>query len=675
MGYESREFAVTDGLFLGVESSATGRRWRDRLDQRGSARALAIAQRHDLPELLARILAGRNIEADAVEAFLDPTVKRSMPDPDVLSAMPEAAARIADAIVRGETIAIFGDYDVDGATSAALLARFLRQAGIEPLIHIPDRLFEGYGPNVEAVRALAARGTTLLVTVDCGTTSVEPLAEAGTLGVDVVVVDHHQADEVLPPAVAIVNPNRRDDLSGLGHLAAVGLTFMTVVAVNRELRKRGFWTSERPEPDLLTLLDDVALGTVADVVPLIGLNRAFVTKGLIALRRRERPGHVSLMDVARLSGPPEAWHLGFLLGPRINAGGRIGRADLGVRLLLEDDPDKAAQIAAELDRLNRERQVIEMDTLAQAEAEAMAALGIEEKGAVVVTAAEGWHPGVVGIVAGRLKEKFGRPAFAIALEPGGIGTGSGRSIAGVDIGRAVRRAVTEGLLVKGGGHAMAAGVTLRKDALAPLRAFFEATLGADVEIARRANGLLIDGAVSAAAANADLVAMIERAGPFGSGNPEPVIALPAHTIAYAEEVGQAHLRVRLKSADGAGVSAIAFRAAGQKLGSALMQNRGRQVHAAGSFALDRFQGEERVQFRITDIAPAEPFAGGEFSLPELLARRPTRETSDDDGFRLRFERSRSGRTHSSFFGSGRTGRSVSAGAGAASEIDADRCRA
>jgi single-stranded-DNA-specific exonuclease len=277
--------------------------------------------------------------------------------------------------------------------------------------------------------------------------------------------------------------------------------------------------------------------------------------------------------------------------------------------LMEDDPDKAAQIAAELDRLNRERQAIEMDTLAQAEAEAMAALGIEEKGAVVVTAAEGWHPGVVGIVAARLKEKFGRPAFAIALEPGGTGTGSGRSIAGVDLGRTVRRAVAEGLLIKGGGHAMAAGVTLRKDALAPLRAFFEAALSADVEVARRANGLSIDGAVSASAADAGLVAMIERAGPFGSGNPEPVIALPAHTIAYAEEVGQAHMRVRLKSADGAGVNAIAFRAAGQKLGSALLQNRGRQVHAAGSFALDRYQGEERVQFRLTDIAPAEPFAG------------------------------------------------------------------
>ena len=609
MGFETRTFPATDGLFLGVESSATGRAWRDRLDARGAARALAIAQRHDLPELLARILAGRSVEIDAVEAFLDPTIKRSMPDPHVLTAMPEAAERIADAVQRGETIAIFGDYDVDGATSSALLARFLRQAGSDPLIHIPDRLFEGYGPNVEAVRALAARGATLLVTVDCGTTSIEPLAQARTLGVDVVVIDHHQADEELPPAVAIVNPNRRDDLSRLGHLAAVGLTFMTAVAVNRLLRTRGFWNPGRPEPDLLSFLDDVALGTIADVVPLIGLNRAFVAKGLIALRQRNRAGHTSLMDVARLAGPPEAWHLGFLLGPRINAGGRIGRADLGVRLLLEEDPTEAARIAAELDRLNRERQAIEIETVAQAEAEAMAALGLEDKGAVVVTAAEGWHPGVVGLVAARLKEKFGRPAFAIALEPGGIGTGSGRSIPGVDIGRAVRGAMAEGLLQKGGGHAMAAGVTLRKSALAPLRAFLESSLAADVEVARRANGLMIDGAVSAGAANLELVAMIERAGPFGSGNPEPMIALPAHTLAYTEEAGQSHIRVRLKSADGAGLNAIAFRAASQKLGAALAQNRGRLVHAAGSFAIDRWQGEERVQFRLSDIAPTEPFAG------------------------------------------------------------------
>jgi single-stranded-DNA-specific exonuclease len=558
---------------------------------------------------LARILAGRNVEVDAVDAFLDPTIKRSMPDPNVLTAMPEAAARLADAADRAETVAIFGDYDVDGATSAALLTRFLRFAGIEPIIHIPDRLFEGYGPNVEAVRALAGQGATLLVAVDCGTTSIEPLQEARTLGVDVVVIDHHQADEALPPAVAIVNPNRRDDLSGLGHLAAVGLTFMTVVAVNRLLRQRGFWSTGRPEPDLRDLLDDVALGTVADVVPLIGLNRAFVNKGLIALRRRVRAGPTSLMDVARLSGPPEAWHLGFLLGPRINAGGRIGRADLGARLLIEDDPIEAAKIAAELDRLNRERQALELATLAQAEAEAMAALGIEEKGAVVITAAEGWHPGVVGLVAARLKEKFGRPAFAIALKPGGIGTGSGRSISGVDIGRAVRRAVTEGLLLKGGGHAMAAGLTVRKGALAELRAFLETALEHDVAASRRAHGLLIDGAVSAAAANSDLVAMIGRAGPFGSGNPEPVIALPAHTLSYADAVGQAHMRARLKSGDGSYVNAIAFRAANEKLGAALRNNRGRQIHAAGSFALDRWQGEERVQFRLIDIAPAEPFAG------------------------------------------------------------------
>ena len=596
-------------LFLGVENSATGRAWRDRLDERGAARALAIAQHHALPELLARIIAGRNVETDAVDAFLDPTIKRAMPDPLVLTAMKEAAERIADAAMRAERVAIFGDYDVDGATSAALLARFLRHCGVEPIIYIPDRLFEGYGPNVEAVRALAERGATLLVCVDCGTTSAEALAEAKTRGLDVVVIDHHQADEELPPALAIVNPNRCDDLSGLGHLAAVGLTFMAVVAVNRMLRARGFWHAERPEPDLLGFLADVALGTVADVVPLTGLNRAFVAKGLIALRRRERPGHVSLMDVARLSGPPEAWHLGFLLGPRINAGGRIGRADLGVRLLLENDPIEAAKIAAELDRLNRERQAIEQETLAQAEAETDAALGIEDNGAVIVTAAKSWHPGIVGLVAARLKEKFGRPAFAIALEPGGIGTGSGRSIPGVDIGRAVRRAVADGLLVKGGGHAMAAGVTLRKGALAELRAYLETTLAPDVEKARQASGLLIDGAVTAAAADGVLLAMISRAGPFGSGNPEPIIALPAHTIAYAEEVGQAHMRVRLKSGDGAAVNAIAFRAAGQKLGIALRNSRGRQVHAAGCFALDRWQGEERVQFKLTDVAPAEPFTG------------------------------------------------------------------
>src|SRR5256714_9091075 len=461
------------GAFLGVEHSVCGRTWRARLDPRGEMRAASMARRWGVRELLAGVLAGRGVEPDAVVDFLDPSVRRLMRDPDTLTDMPKAAARIADAIMAAEKIAIFGDYDVDGATSAAVLAKFLRHCGNEPLIHIPDRLFEGYGPNTEAVRALAEKGARLLVTVDCGTTSIEPLAKAKQLGLDVVVIDHHQADETLPPVDALVNPNRLDDLSGLNYLAACGLVFMTVVAVNRALRKRGYWHVLRPEPDLLDSLDLVALGTVADVVPLKGLNRAFVQKGLLAMRRREHVGLTALMDAARLTGPPECWHLGFLLGPRINAGGRIGRADLGVRLLLEDNPTEAGALAAELDRLNRERQTIEQTTLAQAEAEAMAALGIGEKGAVVVTAGQGWHPGVAGLVAARLKERFGRPAFAIALEPGGIGTGSGRSIVGVDLGRTVRRAVSAGHLIKGGGHAMAAGVTLRKDALGAFRAFLE----------------------------------------------------------------------------------------------------------------------------------------------------------------------------------------------------------
>ena len=481
--------------FLGVARSLTGKVWRDRLDVRGAARALAIVQRYQLPEMLARVLAGRDVEIDAVMDFLDPTIRKLLPDPYTVTAMEAAAKRIADAAVRGEKVAVFGDYDVDGATSAALLAWHLRHCGLDPLIHIPDRLFEGYGPNTEAVRGLAAKGATLLVTVDCGTTSLEPLAEARRLGLSVVVIDHHQCGEDLPEVDALVNPNRPDDLSGLGHLAAVGLVLVTLVAVNRELRDRGFWTSEMPEPDLLGMLHHVALGTVADVAPLIGLNRAFVAKGLIAMRRRDHVGHTALMDVARLNGPPEAWHLGFMLGPRINAGGRIGRADLGVRLLLEGDVSEAARIAAELDRLNSERRVIEQAAEAQAEAEALAALGLEDKGAVIVTAAEGWHPGVVGLVAARLKEKFSRPAFAIALEPGGIGTGSGRSISGVDLGKAVRQAVKEGLLMKGGGHAMAAGVTLRKEKLAEFRAFMENALAADVANSRHEHELFIDGAV------------------------------------------------------------------------------------------------------------------------------------------------------------------------------------
>jgi len=591
-------------LFLDVERSVTGRAWRDRLDERATARALAIAQRSGVPELLARVLAGRGVEPADVEAYLDPTVRRLLPDPHVVTAMEAAASRIADAMMRGERIAIFGDYDVDGATASSLLARFLRRSGQEPIIHIPDRIFEGYGPNVGAIRTLADRGAQLLITVDCGTTSIEPLAEAKKLGLDVIVIDHHQADETLPDAL-VVNPNRLDDLSGLGHLAAVGLVFVTIVAINRVLRTRGFWSEARPEPDLLGSLDIVALGTVADVVPLHGLNRAFVTKGLIAMRGRTNPGLTALMDVARLTGPPEPWHLGFLLGPRINAGGRIGRADLGAQLLTTDDPIEAGRIAAELDRLNRERQALEQAMLAEAEAEAMAALGIEEKGAVVVTAAANWHPGVVGLLAARLKERFNRPAFAIALEPGGIGTGSGRSIAGVDLGRTVRRAVADGLLLKGGGHAMAAGITVKRERLGEFRGYLESELAASVAVARSDQSLLVDGAVSASGANLALIATLSRAGPYGAGNPEPVIALPSHTVAYAEEVGQAHIRVRLRAGDGTMINAIAFRSVNQPLGQALLASRGQAVHAVGTLSVDRWNGNERVQFRIMDIAPIE----------------------------------------------------------------------
>jgi single-stranded-DNA-specific exonuclease len=592
-------------LFLSVERSITGRAWRDRLDQRASAGALTIAQRHGVPELLARIVAGRGIALDKVDTFLDPTVKRLMPDPDVLTDMATAAARIAEGIERREPMAIFGDYDVDGATSAAVLARFLHHAGVAPLIHIPDRLFEGYGPNVDAIRSLAARGARLLITVDCGTTSLAPLSEARALGLDVIVIDHHQVDTQLPPALAVVNPNRLDDLSGLGHLAAVGLAFLAVAATNRELRRRDFWNATRPEPDLLGLLDLVALGTIADVARLEGLNRAFVAKGLMVMRRRQDVGLTALMDSARLVGPPEPWHLGFLLAPRINSGGRIGRADLGVRLLLERDPPSAAAMAAELDRLNRERQIIEQAAYQEAESETLALSLRQETRAVVVTAAANWHPGVVGLVAARLKERFCRPAFAIAIDSAGMATGSGRSIPGVDLGGAVRRAVTEGILIKGGGHAMAAGVTLARERLPQFQIFLEETLASAVEAARRDNALLIDGALTAAGAGAELIATIGRAGPFGAGNPEPVFALPSHTIVHADEVGQGHVRVRLKSGDGANVQAIAFRVGGQPMGQALLANRGRSVHVAGALSLDHRQGEGRAQLRLVDLAFAD----------------------------------------------------------------------
>ncbi|SCW92696.1 single-stranded-DNA-specific exonuclease RecJ [Ancylobacter rudongensis] len=590
--------------FLGVSRSATGRFWRERLDARGAQTTLAIVQRHGVPEILARVLAGRGVAIDAVEAWLDPTVKRLLPDPDTLTAMPACVARLADAVMRGEKVAVFGDYDVDGATATALLVEVLRAGGLDPAFHIPDRIFEGYGPNIPAIEALAERGATLLVTVDCGTMSFEPFARARELGLDVVVIDHHQAGEELPEVAALVNPNRADDLSGLGHLCAVGLVFVVAVGLLRELRQRGWWTAERPAPDLLASLDLVALGTVADVVPLLGLNRAYVTKGLLQLRKRERPGLTALMDAARLSGPPKAWHLGFLLGPRINAGGRIGDATLGTRLLLTRDPIEAQMIAAELDRLNSERQQVERAIVAEAEAEAEAALGLADVGAVVLSSGQGWHPGVVGLVAARLKEKFGRPAFAIAFT-GETGAGSARSIPGVDVGRAVRGAVEAGILVKGGGHAMAAGLTIARARLGDLRAYLEQALAETVEEARAADEILIDGALSAAGATPELVELVERAGPFGAGNPQPVFAFPAHRVVYAEPGSAGQIRVRLRSTDGATISGVVFRAVDTPLGAALLDARGQLLHVAGTLDLDTWQGRTQVSLRITDACSPE----------------------------------------------------------------------
>ena len=595
--------------FLNVAASLRGQVWRDRLDAAGQARALAITQVCGVPDIMARIIAGRGVAPEDVERWLNPTLRDLMPDPDAVRDMSAAATRLADAVTRGEMIGIFGDYDVDGATSSALLAGFLESAGCPYLIHIPDRIFEGYGPNSEAVRALQDAGAKLLVTVDCGTTSAEVIALARKNGLETIVIDHHQAPEKLPEALAIVNPNRQDDLSGLGTLCAAGVVFMVLVALNRILRARGFWSVARPAPELKNELDLVALGTVADVVPLTGLNRAFVMRGLEVMRARARPGLRALMDAAGASGEPSPYHLGFLVGPRINAGGRIGDAALGAKLLLMRYEAQAAALAAELDRLNRERQSIERGIVEIAEAEALAALGLEEKGAVVVVAGDGWHPGVVGLVAARLKERFRRPAFAIAFRDD-VGTGSGRSIPGVDLGRVVRAGVEAGLLVKGGGHAMAAGLTIARGNLGALRAYFEAELGPAVERARADESLKIDAAVSAAGATAELIADMAQAGPFGSGNPEPVVAIPNVRLVDVGQVGADHLRLRAVAGDGARIEAIAFRAAGGPLGQGLVKARGGRVHLAGTLSINHYGGRERVQMRVIDAAVVQEGAIG-----------------------------------------------------------------
>lgn len=594
--------------FLGVESSVKGRVWRERLSTPQHITAAAICQHHGLPDLVGRVLAARGVTSNAVSVFLDPTVRALMPDPSTLRDMDKAAARIAKAILARDKIAIFGDYDVDGACSSALLARFLTHHGVASRIYIPDRITEGYGPNAAAITQLVQDGAGLVVTVDCGTTSFDALAAARPLGRDVVVIDHHQADDRLPDVHALVNPNRQDDVSGQGHLCAAGVVFLVLVAVTRLLRQQGAYASGLTEPNLLNDLDLVALATVADVVPLTALNRAYVTKGLAVMRARQNVGLRALADAAGINQAPTPYHLGFILGPRINAGGRISDAALGARLLCCEDDVETQRIAEKLDALNKERRTIEQQMLDEALAEADRLIDAAPDLPVVAVGSETWHKGVVGLVASRLVERFNRPSCVIAWERDGssgaqVGTGSLRSVQGVDIGAAVRAAMAAEHLIKGGGHAMAAGLTVRKDKMDALLAFFATALGAAARAARERTALEIDGALTPGGVTDELVTLLERAGPYGQGNPQPRFVLPAVRVKFPKVVGESHLRCALEGADGRRVDAVAFRAVGQPLGDLLAQAAGMPVHVAGTVKRDTWGGRERLEFIIDDAAP------------------------------------------------------------------------
>lgn len=588
-------------FFLDVRQSATGVSWEHRLTERQDMAALAIAQGHGVPDIVARVLAGRGVTVEQTERFLDPTIRELLPNPASLTDMEKAAARIADAVVAGERVAIFGDYDVDGAASSALLKRFLAHFSVPSEIYIPDRIFEGYGPNPEAMRELISRGAKLIVTVDCGTNSAVSIEAAKDAGADVVVLDHHQVGGPLPAADAVVNPNREDDLSGQGHLCAAGVVFLCLVQTAKVLRER---LPNAAPVDLLSLLDLAALATVCDVVPLTGVNRAFVVKGLQVARQQKNEGLAALARVSRIGEPINTFHLAYLIGPRINAGGRIGDAALGSRLLATEDPVEAASIAETLDRLNQERQQMELEMLAQARAEADAELAGGTGPGIVVTASNSWHPGIVGLLASRLKEHARRPAFAIAFNANGIGTGSGRSVSGFDLGRLVREAAQAGLIAKGGGHGMAAGITVERAKLGALRAFFEERAAADVFRLQSEESLAIDGALAAEGATLALLDALEKAGPFGAGHIAPVFVLPRHRLIDARPIGTNHIRADLQSQSGGNLQAIAFRAVDTALGEFLFKNRGKTVHIAGSLSGNYWNGNRSVQFRITDAAIA-----------------------------------------------------------------------
>jgi single-stranded-DNA-specific exonuclease len=589
--------------FLGVERSVCGRRWRARAADGGEA--AAIAERLALPEIVARLLAQRSIGLAEAPGFLAPRLRELLPDPAHLRDMMPAVERLVRAIRGGERVVVFGDYDVDGATSAALLLRFFAAVGGDASVYVPDRLREGYGPNAPALLRLKAEGAAIVVTVDCGATAHDALAAAADAGLDVIVVDHHVSEPLLPRALALINPNRLDETSPHGALAAVGVAFLLVVALNRALREAG-WYDDRAEPDLLQWLDLVALGTVCDVVPLTGVNRALVAQGIRVARNGANPGLRALAAVGRVTSPLDTYHLGFVLGPRVNAGGRVGAADLGARLLATDDPALAAELATRLDGYNRERREIEARTL---EAAIAAVEAGPQSPALVFVTAQGWHPGVIGIVAARLKERYERPACVVALSSStgdGIGRGSGRSVPGVALGPAVIAARQAGLLVNGGGHAMAAGFTVAAGHLDALREFLAARLGDGRGGEPLVPELAIDGALSAAGAVAGLIDHLDALAPFGAANPEPRFAFPGLVVAHVAPVGTGHLRCTLADALGpARLKAIAFRVAETPLGEFLAAARGRAVHLAGHLRRDDYRGGDAVQLVVDDAAPVE----------------------------------------------------------------------
>ena len=583
---------------LGITHSISGQPWHWR---RTSAEMGGESLAPD--DLVTQLLMARGVPRDDIERQRTPTLRGFMPDPSLFRDMDAAAARLADAVEAREAVTIFGDYDVDGATSAALLVRLLRALDVPVGAYIPDRLMEGYGPSGAALVRIGQAGSKLIVTVDCGAQAFDAIAEARAAGVEVIVVDHHQCATTLPQAFAVVNPNRLDeepDAAIHGNLAAVGVAFLLGAALLRTLRARGHFGS-RAEPQLIELLDLVALGTVADVARLTGFNRALVTQGLKVMAKRANIGMAALMDAARLTRPPTASDMGFALGPRINAGGRVGKSDLGVRLLTTNDPQEAADIAQELCRLNEERRAIEAAVLDQA-IEASAACA---NAPVAIVAGDGWHPGVIGIVAGRLKEKLHRPAIVIAVDADGVGKGSGRSISGVDLGAAILAAKETGLLVAGGGHAMAAGLTVEKNKVDALGAFLNERLAADVERASGDKSLLIDAVLAPRGINPLWCDAIESAGPYGAGWPAPRVATGPVRIVESGIVGTDHLRLIVAGEDGARFKAIAFRAAETELGQTLLNARGRKLWLAGRAKRDDWGSRPAAELHLEDAAWAD----------------------------------------------------------------------